>query len=88
MQSTQTKGLPFTAFLFFCFPLFPPPYHWISTVWPVTNPHLLYPCPQKTALRIKPVQLIHTEASRRWIVGIKTVPPTIVGHEPGPPDCA
>lgn len=48
-----------------------------------TNLHLLYPLLQIMALRSKPVPLIHIEASRRWIIGIKTVPQTRLGHEPG-----
>lgn len=49
-----------------------------------TNLHLLYPLLQIMALRSKPVPLIHIEASRRWIIGIKIVPQTRLGHEPGP----
>lgn len=31
------------------------------------------------------MQIIHIEASRHWITGIITVPPTSMGHKPGLP---
>lgn len=76
----------FPFFYFFFFSSFPPPPSLLlaSNSLACTNPHLLYPRLQKMALRSKPVQLIHIEASRCWIIGIKTALPTSVGHEQAP----
>lgn len=45
------------------------------------SPSALSPSPKNG----KPVQLIHREASRRWIFGIEAVLPTRAGREPRPP---
>lgn len=81
MQSAQMKGLSFTVWFFFFFSSSLSP---ASNSLACTNLHLLYPLLQIMALRSKPVPLIHIEGSRRWIIGIKIVPQTRLGHEPGP----
>lgn len=88
MQSTQTTGLSFMAFFFFSpslvffFPLHPPLLIADFQQFGLSNsPSALSPSPKNG----KPVQLIHREASRRWIFGIEAVLPTRAGREPRPP---